>query len=425
MEWAGLSSPIPCPTFLRTVLGPAFIFLLLGCGPEMASQPTTTVRDSAGITIVESQESALQYGGGWSLAPDPEAVIGSIHGPEEAWLHRVQGALLLGGGRIAVANDGTQELRIYGIDGSHLKSIGGEGEGPGQFKSVTLIGLFADTLAVLDPALRRVSLIHPEGGFIRSFTPVESATTFPTGGWLFESGMVLIRNLPLGDLAALEGSPGRMLEPYKAYDLSGTLLIEFGAFPGPEQVLVTIQAEEGPAPLRSTVPFGKNPQVAVAGGRMYFGAQNAFEIKIFGGGGSLQKIVRLDRPVLPVTDADLAAYIHEELAGIEDEHQALVLRRYYEELPRVASRPSHGSIFADQEGYLFVEDFRFPGNEVSAMNVFDPEGRLVGRFELPAGLEVLDIEEDHLLALFRDGMDAEYLQLFELTRPTRASAGRP
>ncbi|MFH1762846.1 MAG: hypothetical protein ABIF09_01520 [Gemmatimonadota bacterium] len=420
MECADLLLPNPTLNILRTVFGPAFLCLLLGCGPEMVSEHTTTVRDPAGITIVENQESVLQSGGGWSIAPDPRVVIGSIDGPEVDWLLRVQGALCLGDGRIAVANDGSQELRIYGTDGSHLRSVGGNGEGPGQFKSVMLIGLFADTLVVLDPVLRRVSLIHPDGGFVRSFTPVESATSLPMGGWLFQTGMVLIRNLALGDLSPLEGKPGRMPEPYKVFDMSGALLMDFGVFPGPEQVMATIQTEQGPAPVRSPVPFGKTPQIAVAGGRVYFGAQDAFEIKVFGDNGSLQKIVRLDRPAVPVTDADLAAFIHE--LGIEDE--ALVRRRI-EGLPRVAYKPYHGSVFADSEGYLFVEDFRSPGMEASAMNVFDPEGRLVGRFEVPAGVEVQEIGEDHLLALFRDEMGVEHLQIFELARPKPGSAGRP
>ena len=51
------------------------------------------------------------------------------------------------------------------------------------------------------------------------------------------------------------------------------------------------------------------------------------------------------------------------------------------------------------------------------MNVFDPEGHLVGRIEVPADVEILEIGPDYLLALYKDPMDVEYVHMYDLTRP--------
>jgi hypothetical protein len=55
--------------------------------------------------------------------------------------------------------------------------------------------------------------------------------------------------------------------------------------------------------------------------------------------------------------------------------------------------------------------------ETVPVTVFDPDGRLVGRFEIPADIEVLEIGPDYVLALYEDAMDVEYVHMYELTRP--------
>ncbi len=112
-------------------LGSLLLSLVAGCGPETASRPSATIRDSAGVTIVENQQGIPPDAGGWSLAARPSLVIGSLHEPEDNGLYRVRGALRLPDGRIAVGSDGSHELRIYEADGALVRRLGGEGEGPG------------------------------------------------------------------------------------------------------------------------------------------------------------------------------------------------------------------------------------------------------------------------------------------------------
>ncbi len=288
--------------------------------------------------------------------------------------------------------------------------------GPGEFRSVTLTGLRGDSLVVVDRRLRRVSLAHPDEGISRSFTIAEPVAILPVGAWFFESGSVLIEDFPLSDEGPSTGGFNRYRVRLKSCDMAGALLSDFGEFPGEETFMATHQTEEGTASEILSVPFGKSPQVAVAGGHLFFGSQDRYEISIFDSGGSLRKIVRLARRPVPVTDEDVESLIEEELAKYYN-NEIPGLRKEFDRMPRLEFQPAHGAVTADREGYLFVEDFRTPGMEAVPVNVFDSGGRLVGRFEVPASLEVLEIGPDYLLALYEDPMDVEYVQLYELTRP--------
>lgn len=95
----------------------------------------------------------------WSVGAEPEVSIGVVDGPAEYQLSDVSSAVRLPDGRILVADGGSGELRYYGADGEHLRSVGGVGEGPGEFTSLAGLALVADTLFVYDRDLARLSLV--------------------------------------------------------------------------------------------------------------------------------------------------------------------------------------------------------------------------------------------------------------------------
>lgn len=77
-------------------------------------------------------------------------------------------------GEIEVAVDGTlyvlermaREIRVFSPDGRRIGTVGGPGEGPGEFVRPSSIGLLGDTLWVLDGEARRLSWFGPDGTLI-------------------------------------------------------------------------------------------------------------------------------------------------------------------------------------------------------------------------------------------------------------------
>jgi len=412
------STPLHPKSLLILALPLAASMALTGCGGDVSSIPTATVRDSAGITITENPGVEVPGGGGWSVPPEPEVVIGSFDGPEEEQqLYRVRGAARLSDGRIALGNEGSHEVRFFNPDGSFSHSIGGEGEGPGEFSSVLLAGLWGDTLVVIDRRQKRVSLLHPGEGFVRSFNVADGVVTYPLTGWVFGTGSVLFQDLPLDEAGGLADGFSRSPVPYGSCDTEGEALTDFGRLPGSEMVSVTQQTEHGIVTMVNSVPFGKDPQTTVAGDHLYFGSHDAYQIDVFRSDGRLERIIRVAHEPVPVTEADFSAYVEEAVAAMAGEDQPRVRRRDLEALPRVDHRPPHGSLYADPQGYLFVEDFVMPGDERKGVTVFDPEGRLVGGFELPVDLQVLEVGSDYLLARYEDELEVEYVRMYRLIRP--------
>jgi hypothetical protein len=83
--------------------------------------------------------------------------------------------------------------------------------------------------------------------------------------------------------------------------------------------------------------------------------------------------------------------------------------------------PAFAGLHADVLGYLWVDEYRRPGDDTPVFDILDPDGALVGRTTLPAVSEILEIGEDYILALHRDELEVEYVELFSLHRSANNS----
>ena len=92
------------------------------------------VRDSAGIRIIENARPPEGSRLRWRVGPEPAVTIGAADGEEPYLFQHAIGATRLSDGRIVVADYGSMELRIFdGASGTHLTTLGGVGEGPGEY----------------------------------------------------------------------------------------------------------------------------------------------------------------------------------------------------------------------------------------------------------------------------------------------------
>jgi len=104
----------------------------------------------------------------WSLSELPLLEIGVFEGDPAYELHEAGSSVRLPGGEIVVANTGSQEIRFYSPDGSHIRSVGGEGSGPTEFRWPSRIWHWGvDSLRVWDEWLRRFSFMDSQGTVAR------------------------------------------------------------------------------------------------------------------------------------------------------------------------------------------------------------------------------------------------------------------
>ena len=132
---------------------------------------TVTIRDSAGVEIVENHDTERARGQFWTLDPEPEFVLGGsevrpVAGRDDRGgrILYVRGLARLVDGRIAVLSEGNHQLFIFESSGKLSKAIGGRGEGPGEFsRPVRMQYLPPDTLAVWDQWMGPVTYFDTAG----------------------------------------------------------------------------------------------------------------------------------------------------------------------------------------------------------------------------------------------------------------------
>jgi hypothetical protein len=146
---------------------------LLGCAPEETATPETV--------------------GVFGLDGTPVVLIGVSEGEPALEFHHAISARRLGDGRIIVANGGTRELRWFTPDGAFLRSAGGAGQGPGEFRGTpTLFPWPGDSIAAFDPSQERLSLFGADGSIGRTVASGPAVREeFPWFPWVHRRTVVL------------------------------------------------------------------------------------------------------------------------------------------------------------------------------------------------------------------------------------------
>ena len=117
------------------------------------------------------------------------------------------------------------------------------------------------------------------------------------------------------------------------------------------------------------------------------------------------------------TRADQNAYFAERFADWPDEQRTSALNDV-KDMPLVDAYPAFREIRSDRAGHLWVREYRPSAAGEAVWTVFDPEGRIQGLVETPAGLRTFEIGEDYILGWVSDELGVEYVQLWALSRGT-------
>ena len=96
------------------------------------------------------------------------------------------------------------------------------------------------------------------------------------------------------------------------------------------------------------------------------------------------------------------------------------LRRLLDQVPVPQTRPEYSGISLDHDGNLWVRLGPEDRGQAMAYLVFDQAGGLLGRVSMPP-VRVLEIGPDYVLAVHRDELEVEYVQTFEITKPSAAT----
>ena len=399
----------------------------LACADSGAPPPSAAAAtDSAGIRIVTNPPAYIVYA---ELAAEPTLSIGQLSGPEELLFGRIQLARRDAAGNLVVADGQAYEIRIFNGEGRHLRSLGREGEGPGEFESLHGAWPVADGgIVAADILLDRITQFGAQG------TPTATATLagrdnhrgiFPIE--LAGPDMVLSRAFPRSVRTAevLSGSIEDMVDAVVGGEENRRLLFVRHSFDG---TLVDTVAE-GRDALRAsvsrgtgmemevntfTVPF--SPRSVAAGSPNGVVVTNgaAYGIRVFGEDGSLRSIARLDdsRPVR--TDAHLERYVRGYLPG-RDERVIQDYIERYRQSPLADSLPAYTDLLFAEGGEVWAQRYGLPDESMLRWDIFAPDGAYLGRVNIPASFRIEEVSRGQALGVATDELGVERVQIRELT----------
>jgi hypothetical protein len=403
---------------LRTLRFAAFALVACTACGELggAGVARATFRDSAGVRIAENPSPDDSAALAWWRIEGPLLDIGSIGAEEPYALFRITGALRLRDDRFVVANGGSTDLRYYDAGGRHLATVGRSGEGPGEFRNLSLLMRGpGDSLLVYDGQARRFSVISPEPGFVRDFG-------LPDGG----ISLVIGRTSSGGLVSApsrVRGSPNDMPtgvvrpdQTVTVHAASGELVDTIGTFPGAERIVrVRQQGGQIVSIEIMTAPFARTPSFALIRDELYVGTQDGPEIGRYALDGTQVLSIRTGRPLVPVTPAHVNALIENRLEAAPPEAHAEI-RRGMEEAPHGEFIPPYGSLSVDAAGNLWVADYADPLAPGGRYTVYGEDGGVIARIVLPERFRPYDIGEDWILGRELDDLDVEHLRLYSIVR---------
>lgn len=390
---------------------PLLVAVSVACGGEGTNRGETYTRtDSAGIRIVESHAPAWS-GAGRRIEPEPLLRIGQREGEEPYELGRISGLVLLARGRIAVSDHLANEIRVFDSAGRHVRTLGREGEGPGEFRS--LIGIWAyrgDSIAAFDQRLYRTTVLSLETGLGRIVSnPVEG--NFVVFG--------LLRNGPF-----LLFNPGQRRDLAPGLQWDSTDVVATTLAGDSSKVVTRLQVLErmiGPGGRRQQLtPFDVSVQ-AVAEDGFYWATSDEYEIDFYDAAGTRRRIIRRQVEPRPVDESMIAEYkagFLEWVRGFEGDAAVPRYERRFEEGAFGETVPLFSDAFVDGDQRLWVSASpwpAFPGIS-RHWSVFSPDGVWLGDLHAPERLRIMDSRGDTVLGVWWDEMDVQHVQLHRLGR---------
>jgi hypothetical protein len=327
-------------------------------------------------------------------------------------------ALLLEGGRLAIVELAVNEVRLFDSTGSHLRTFGRRGRGPGEFGVISALHPKSrDSLSAYDQTEQRITVFSLENGELRTVSVEDLPTVrgrFDAFG-AYDDGRLVLYN---------PGSSFRPdLAPGMQWDTTPVVVLDAGdgsartiaRMPSREQLVL----EGGDSKLRQPAHGSIH---AVADNGFYWGTTDRYEIRFYDQQGGLKRIIRRPVEPRPVEPAMIKAWIDQSLETVRQREGEQAIPRYqelYQEMESAEYVPLFYSAFVDRDARLWVGSSNWPSGDPSSRHwsVFAENGTWLGDVQAPPQLRIVDSRGDVVLGIWQDDGEAPFVHTHRLLRP--------
>jgi sugar lactone lactonase YvrE len=386
----------------RSKRGVTLVLLLLSACEGGAGR----TQSESGVAVVGNESHGVWANEGkWRVVE--EARIGSLDGEVPDAFANVIDVKIDALGRVWVADAQLHQLQIFDAQGKHVRSVGRRGAGPEEFGNIAGMAWAPDNrLWVLDAGNARFAVYDTAGKLVSTKPRNSVITTSPWPGRFDDRGRMY-------DLAGEVRPDASVLPLIVRFDSTGQPRDTF-RLPRfePEVFSISSGTRTNQTITQVGVPFaGRQAWSIDPHGNVWVANTARYRIERHAFTGEVGRIIeRKPRPV-PVTRAErdrmLASYPDftrrggkMDVSRIPDHHPALI------------------NFLFDDAGNLWVIPEASPA-EGRVLDVFDPDGRYLGRVPLPVPqrTSLRAIRDNRMALISRDSLDVQTVIVMRIEKP--------
>jgi hypothetical protein len=345
----------------------------------------------------------------WTLAAEPDLIIGE-DGTPEGEFNRINAVIPLPGGELLVADAGESALKVFSESGEYLRAIGRQGEGPGEFRSISWVALEGDTLIVHDFSIRRLTFLHLDGTLLNVVVPrpqgptasVRAQARMPDGRWLVSGLKSYEGEMPAGVVRdtfafGLLPASGEGDVEYFHRDLTGSMVRVEGI-------------NAGVLGFASSWPLGNR-----LGGRIVVLRPETGMMTVYDANGIQEAALPLPMPMRPITGSERSRLRAEALEAARPERKAFAEARFADgAVPE--HYPAFASVVPDGEERLWFEAWEHEPPPSRRYWVVSIAGEWVAEITMPPGFQPMTIGPDWVLGIHRDDDGVQRVMRYGLER---------
>lgn len=325
--------------------------------------------------------------------------MGGVEGPP---LFRVHGGLFIGEGRIVVADASAHRILVF--DGATYRTLGREGDGPGEYRGIaSLDHWMGDSVAVYDAVARRVTVASLEvNGGVRT---IDIPLTGPAPYAVLpvdRDRFVIVEGARIG--------PGDL--PAGHQRLSAAVYV-WSSGQGRTDTIASVPTYHVFVPERGGFVLPPVPRL----GRV---ARAGEDLALFDGGRPEVRILSAGSPARPEVRIRIDGFrdrvddgIREVLSDslIRQAENRTRMRRTLELVGGVDSLPGIGTLKGTTSGLLWASEVALPISTERRWVAFDVREEEAWSVVLPTDAEVLDHVADKLLLLRTSELGEERVEV--------------
>jgi hypothetical protein len=381
------------------ILGAVVLPVALSCSTEGEAVATwhgsMDTLPSGQVVVYNTDEPLWRDGSGWRVVEDLR--IGTVEGNGPDLFGNIGSLEVDAAGRIYVLETQANEIRVFDAEGGHVRTIGREGGGPGEFNRPVLIQFGPDgNLWVVDPQNNRLSVFDTAGTYLEGKYALGGFIMIPwPGGFDEHSHYYTPVPQQRGD------DFGIALARFDS-DLE---IIDTIAIPEDPEERDGFELHTGDSHLMASIPFAPGFRWRLApNGTLWAMLEEHYRfIQLTLSGDTVRSFTREFDP-LPVTEADMEE-AREELEWFINYGGKVD----WSKIPD--HKPATEDFFFDDEGNVWVVPVTTAERSWQVVEVFDPDGRFLGRIDLPFRLtRPYPIIRAHVMhAVVQDAMGVPYV----------------